>query len=171
MWILWPLMLGLGYYLAPIVGIWLWLSRLWQLRSGWLRALTLAVLIITLSTSLNRQGIPSYNPWWMLVLGAALFPGYVLPDKPQARPYILATQAVLLLMSLSLHLWYSYLYQRPQFDASFAYYALPCLSLCLMLALLIINRQKAKTRWMQALTISVALLIGLALGQFFFLYA
>jgi hypothetical protein len=171
MWILWPLMLGLGYYFAPILGIGLWLKQLWQLRSGWLRALTAFVLIISLSISLNSQAIPSYNPYWMLVLGAALFLPQFLPNNPQARPYILATHAVLLAMSLALHIWYSYLYQRPQFDSSFSYYALPCLSLCLFIALLINNRQKAKTRMIPLLIIAFALLIGLALGQFFYAYA
>jgi hypothetical protein len=169
MWILWPIILGLGYYLAPSLGILLWLKQLWGLRSGWLRGLSLAVFILILVSSLNAQAIPSYNAYWMLVLGFAVFLPHFLPNTPEARPYQLATHAVLLLMSLALHLWYCYLYQRPVFDGSFAYFALPCLSLCLALALLLIPRQKK--RWMQLVTIVFAAGIGLALGQFFYLYA
>jgi hypothetical protein len=167
--ILWPIVLGLGYYLAPSLGILRWLKRLWGLRSGWLRGLSLAVLILTLVMSLNAQAIPSYNLSWMLVLGFAVFLPHFLPNTPEARPYHLATHALLLFMSLALHLWYCYLYQRPVFDGSFAYFALPCLSACLALALLLIPRQKK--RWMQLATIILAAGIGLALGQFFYLYA
>ena len=167
MWIIWPLIWGVGYYLAPILGVLLWLRRLWRLRSGGLRALTLAVFILSLVISLNSQAIPSYNLYWMLVLGFAVFLPHFLPDTPQARPYNLATHALLLIMSLALHLWYAYLYQRPVFDGSFAYFALPSLSLCLTLALLLIPRQNM--RWMQVATVVSAIVLGIGLGQFFFL--
>ena len=82
MWIIWPLMLGLGYYLAPLVGVFLWLRRIWQLRSGALRAWAMAVLIIILSTSLNRQVIPSYNGYGLFILALAVFLPHFLPINP-----------------------------------------------------------------------------------------
>lgn len=167
--LLWPLVLMLGYTLAPLFGLGLWIQRLWQLRSGWLRALATGCFIVILVSSLNTQVIPSYNGYWMLVLALALLLPHFLPDAPQSRAYHLASHSVLLLMSLGLHLWYVYLYQRPLFDNSFSYYALPALSLCIAPALLLLPRQK--TGWRKLALLLIAVVAGLAIGQFFYLTA
>jgi hypothetical protein len=169
MWFLWALMQALGYYLAPTIGLWLWLSYIFALRSGWLRGLALGVMIIILVSSLNLQLIPSYNIFWLLLLGLSLCLPHFLPTAPQARPYHLATQALLLSLSLALHLWYCYLSERLLFNPQFSYYAAPCLSLAFLLSSLIIPRQKSL--WLRLGVLAVALALGTALGQFFDTYA
>lgn len=161
--------IALGYYLAPLLGLLLWMRLIWSLRSGWLRALAIAVLIITIVSSLNSQLIPSYNVYWLALLGLAIGLPWFLPDKPQARPYHLATHALLLLLSLALHLWYCYLSEVLLFNNQFSYDAAPTLSICLLLSFFLVARQK--NRWMRLAILGIAIFLGLVLGQASYLLA
>jgi hypothetical protein len=163
---LWPVLLVLGYYLAPLLGFWFWLRQIWALRSGWLRAFASAVIIIIIVSSLNTQVIPSHNPHWLMVLALALCVSHFLPN---ARPYLLATHLLLLSICLSLHLWYCYLSQRLLFDNQYSYYAAPCMALFFLLSLFMPNRQKRL--WLRLGTIGLALVLGAAAGQYFYLNA
>jgi|GEM_PF-5004824 len=160
-------------YIAPLIALIAWGISIFRLRSRFLTALSLIVIVLIAISTFNPFFVALRNPYLLLTLIAlALFNTIVIPYASQNdRPYLIAADTVLILMILALHGWTIYLrqsdayfYERTDYWAFTFPVLISLLSISIPVVTILQNIDKTKAFRRSVLLIIVAIVLALLIG-------